>query len=101
MDCTTCSPIASRSCSTWRSIGTYAGRSKATWPPRRLAALRMEMAKYWRAEVPWRARDALDVIAILDMPAWAALLGLIDECPVIHAGLGASRGSGTRAVSAS
>ena len=59
------------------------------------------MTKHWKAGTPWRARDALDVIAMLDMPAWAALLGLIDECPVIHAGLGASRGSGTRAVSAS
>jgi len=38
---------------------------------------------------------------ILDMPAWATLLGLIDECPVMHAGIAASRGSQTRAVSAS
>jgi hypothetical protein len=66
-----------------------------------LNALRMAMTKHWRAGAPWRARDALDVIAILDMPAWAALLGLIDECPVIHAGLGASRNSRTLAVSAS
>jgi hypothetical protein len=66
-----------------------------------LDALRIEMARHSQAGAPWRARDALDVIAILDMPAWAALLGLIDECPVIHAGLGASQGSRTRAVSAS
>jgi hypothetical protein len=66
-----------------------------------LDALRIEMARQRQAGAPWRARDALDVIAILDMPAWATLLGLIDECPVIHAGLGASRGSRTRAVSAS
>jgi hypothetical protein len=65
-----------------------------------LDALRIDLARHWQAGAPWRARDALDVIAILDMPAWAALLGLIDECPVIHAGLGASR-PGTRAVSAS
>ena len=58
-----------------------------------LDELRIEMTKHWRAGAPWRARDALDVIAILDMPAWAALLGLIDECPVIHAGIGASQGS--------
>jgi hypothetical protein len=38
---------------------------------------------------------------ILDMPAWATLVGLIDECPVMHAGIGASRDSSTRAVSAS
>ena len=58
------------------------------------------MAKHWQVGAPWHARDALDVIAILDMPAWAALLGLIDECPVIHAGMGASQDSRTRAVSA-
>jgi hypothetical protein len=41
------------------------------------------------------------VIAILDMPTWATLLALIDECPVIHAGIGAPRGPRTRALSAS
>ena len=41
------------------------------------------------------------LIVLLDMPAWATLLGLIDECPVIPAAIGASRGSRTRAVSAS
>ena len=66
-----------------------------------LDALRFEMAKHWQDGAPWRARDALDVIVLLDMPAWATLLGLIDECPVIHAAIGASRGSRTRAVSAS
>ena len=66
-----------------------------------LDALRIEMARHWQTGSPWRARDAFDVIMILDMPAWATLLGLIDECPVIHGGIGASRGSGTRAVSAS
>ncbi|MEP7270138.1 MAG: hypothetical protein ABI882_01475, partial [Acidobacteriota bacterium] len=58
-----------------------------------LDALRIEMVKHWRAGEPWRARDALDVIATLDMPAWAALLALIDECPALHAGVGASRNS--------
>jgi hypothetical protein len=65
-----------------------------------LDALRIQVAKNWQVGAPWRARDALDVIAILDMPAWAALLALIDECPVIHAGMDASPGSRTRAVSA-
>jgi len=65
-----------------------------------LDALRGEMTRHWRAGAPWRARDAMDVIAILDMPAWAALLALIDECPVVHAGLAASQVAGTRAVSA-
>jgi hypothetical protein len=66
-----------------------------------LDALRTEMTRHWQAGAPWRARDALDVIMILDMPAWATLLGLIDECPVLHAGIGASLGSPTHAVSAS
>jgi hypothetical protein len=66
-----------------------------------LDSLRTDMARQLRAGAPWRAREALDVIASLDMPAWAALLGLIDECPVIHAGIAAARGSRTRAVSAS
>jgi hypothetical protein len=66
-----------------------------------LKELRIAMAKQWRAGEPWRARDALEVLAILDMPAWATMLGLIDECPVIHAGMGASQGSGTLSVSAS
>jgi len=66
-----------------------------------LDALRIEMAKHWQAAAPWRARNALDVIAILDMPAWATLLGLLDECPVIHAAIVASRDSRTRKVSAS
>ena len=66
-----------------------------------LDALRTEMATQWRAGAPWRAQDALDVMTSLDMPAWATLLGLTGECPVIHAGLAASRGPGTRSVSPS
>jgi len=66
-----------------------------------LKQLRLELRKQWQAGAPWRARDVLDVIAMLDMPAWAALLGLMGECPVMHAGVGASRSSRTRAVSAS
>jgi uncharacterized protein DUF6178 len=65
-----------------------------------LDLLRIEMTRHWQAGAPWRARDALDVITILDMPAWATLLGLIDECPVIHAGMGVSQGSRTREISA-
>jgi len=65
-----------------------------------LNILRIEMTKHWRAGTPWRARDALDVMAILDMPAWAAQLGLIDECPVMHAAIGVSTGSRVRQVSA-
>jgi hypothetical protein len=54
-----------------------------------LDALRIKLAKCLRAGAPWRARGALDVIASLDTTAWAALLGLFDECPVLHASVGA------------
>jgi hypothetical protein len=38
-------------------------------------------------ETPWLASDALDVVAILDMPAWTSLIGLFGECPVVPAAL--------------
>lgn len=68
---------------------------------RDLDALRIELAKHWRAGTPWHARNALDVIATLDLLAWAILLALIDECPALHAGVGASQNSRTLSVSAS
>ena len=66
-----------------------------------LTALRIELARHSSAGTPWRARDALDVMLILDQPAWAALLGLLDECPVIHSALRASNASSARAIDAS
>jgi len=66
-----------------------------------LTTLRITMTKHWRAGTPWSARDALDAIAILDMPTWAALLGLIDEFPVLHGAVVASLSGDTRAISAS
>ena len=66
-----------------------------------LDALRVKMVKYWQVGAPWRARDALDVIATLDMPAWTVLLSLIDECPVLHAGVGALRDSRALSIGAS
>ena len=66
-----------------------------------LDALRIRMAKCLRAGAPWRARGGLDVIATLDMPARAVLLALLDECPVLHACVGAARDSHTLSVSAS
>jgi hypothetical protein len=52
-----------------------------------IEALRLELIRGGRAGMPWRARGAMDVLAILDTPSWAILLGLIDECPVRHAAL--------------
>jgi hypothetical protein len=66
-----------------------------------LDALRIKLAKHWRAGEPWHARDALDVIMILDIPAWAVLLALIDEFPVLHAVIGAAKDSQMRSVKAS
>jgi uncharacterized protein DUF6178 len=65
-----------------------------------LDLLRIEMTKQWRAGTPWHARKALDAIAVLDLPAWAALLALIDELPVLHAAVTASRDSRTRSIAA-
>src|SRR5262249_54639082 len=64
-----------------------------------LDTLRFDLKKHVQSGAPWGARESLEVLAILDLPAWATLLGLIDECPVMHAALTAS--SGTRSVSAS
>ena len=66
-----------------------------------LGALRRELKEHTESGTPWLAREAFDVLATLDMPSWAALLGLIDECPVMHAAIAASQKAATRAVSPS
>jgi hypothetical protein len=65
-----------------------------------LVILRRELVKQREAGTPWRARDALDVLAILDTPAWHALLGVLDECPVLPEMLTAILEGRTGAVSA-
>jgi len=65
-----------------------------------LVVLRRELVKQREAGTPWRARDALDVLAILDTPAWHALLGALDECPVLPEVLTAILEGRTGAVSA-
>jgi hypothetical protein len=65
-----------------------------------LEALRTELSKRCRARTPWTAGDTLDVIMILDQTSWAALVGLLGECPVIHGAMGASLGV-ARTVSSS
>lgn len=57
----------------------------------RLQGLRRELVQSVRDATPWRARNALDVIVMLDAPCWAALVALTDECPVLHAAIRASR----------
>jgi hypothetical protein len=49
-----------------------------------LESLRRDLIRHTANGEPWRARESLDVILALDAPAWAALLGLIAECPVLH-----------------
>jgi hypothetical protein len=65
-----------------------------------LDALRRELVRQRDAGTPWRARDALEVLAMLDMPAWVSLLGLLDECPVLPAALTATLEGRTGAISA-
>jgi hypothetical protein len=52
-----------------------------------LAALRRTLVKQRKAGTPWRARDAAEILATLDMTAWIGVLGLLDECPVVTAAL--------------
>jgi len=53
----------------------------------RLSKLRFELTRHCGQGRPWRAHGSLDVILMLDAPAWAGLRGLIAECPVLHAGI--------------
>ena len=57
----------------------------------RLDGLRHALIRDTADGEPWRASEALDVLLSLDAPSWAGLRGLLDECPVIHAAITASR----------
>jgi len=50
---------------------------------RDLARLRTRLSAQLEAGTPWRERERLEVLACLDPPAWATLLFLVDECPVV------------------
>ncbi len=67
---------------------------------RGLHVLRHELVKQRDAGTPWRARNALDVLAMLDTPAWIGVLGLLDECPVLPVTVTAILERRTTAVSA-
>ena len=56
-----------------------------------LRSLKRTLKQSVRDAAPWRAREALDVIMMLDAPSWAALVALTGECPVLHAAVSASR----------
>jgi hypothetical protein len=55
-----------------------------------IETLRTTLIRHSRSGAPWDARPAFDVLTTLDAPAWAALLGLIDQLPTMHAALGAT-----------
>jgi hypothetical protein len=61
--------------------------------------LRRELSRERKAGSPWLARDATDVLAALDTTAWAAVRGLLEECPVVPAALRAILEHSARAVS--
>jgi hypothetical protein len=56
---------------------------------RELRALRQKLVKHREAGTPWLARDAAEVLAMLDTTSWVAVLGLLDECPNLPAALSA------------
>jgi hypothetical protein len=62
--------------------------------------LRRELVHHHGAGTPWRARGALEVLSLLDIPAWAAVAGVLDECPVLPAALTAILDGRTTAISA-
>ena len=64
-----------------------------------VSRLRVALGRQLEAGTPWRSRSALDVLSSLDLPAWAALVGLLDECPVFHPILGISPGTKVHSVS--
>jgi hypothetical protein len=48
-----------------------------------LQELRRTLETHLAAGMPWLAGDVLEVLAVLDTPAWSGLLGLLSECPII------------------
>jgi hypothetical protein len=66
---------------------------------RGLVALRRTLVEQRDAGTPWRARDAAEILARLDMTAWVSVLGLLDECPVLPAALRAVLEGRTATVS--
>jgi hypothetical protein len=65
-----------------------------------LQQLRRQLARHQVAGRPWLARDALDVVATLDLPVWSGLLGLLDECPILPAAIPAMLSRSPHAIDA-
>jgi hypothetical protein len=64
-----------------------------------LRRLRRKLVKHREAGTPWLARDAVDVLTMLDMTAWISVIGLLDECPILPAALTAVLERRTTSVS--
>jgi len=54
---------------------------------RELVSLVRAVEEQLRAGTPWKARAALDPIAVLDPATWAILAGLLAEFPVLPKGI--------------
>lgn len=65
-----------------------------------LRDLGVSLARACRRGTPWDAREALEIVTMLDQAVWASLRGLLDECPVIPAALAATAEGRTGGVSA-
>ena len=48
-----------------------------------LSELRRYLGECVAAGTPWRVCERLDAVAMLDLPTWALLLGILDRCPVV------------------
>jgi len=66
---------------------------------RGLVALRRTLVKQHASGTPWLARDAAEVLSMLDMTAWIGVIGLLEECPVLAAALMAVLDGRTTTVS--
>ena len=61
-------------------------------------ALERSLETHLAAGTPWLAHEDLDVLAVLDTPAWYGISGLLSECPVIPDVVTAIVERGTRGV---
>lgn len=68
-----------------RLLGVLASFSASDHPLKDdVLELRWRLSRCLKDGEPWRAADELDVLAAMDLPAWATLIGLIAEFPVMH-----------------
>lgn len=61
----------------------------------RLRSLHDRLARHVREQAPWRVQDSLEELLSLDAASWAALVGMVGSCPVLH---GAVRPDGPRVL---